>query len=499
MNINLGKIILLSILPIILYGNLILKSNNSFIQGEPFEFSLEAYGNNIQMPKITTIDNMIVQNIGTSTQLSIINGSSSKKLVKSYAFIPAKDFTIPAFSATIDGKKYTTKPKHIKMKKAQQTKSDLYSLDIVTNKSTAYVGEAIKFTLTFKYKADLPIVNLQLQKPAFEDFWIKELKSKQKQQIKNGYVVQKINYIIFAQKAKQFLLNPIKLDITLEDNRYQNSFFLTTPTKTISIFSNSLKLDIKPLPNNINLIGDFKISSTINKQQVNFGEAVSYKLQIQGYGNIDDIGEIKLNIPNATIYENKAIKDYTFENNKYGGTYTKTYSIVAQDDFVIPKIKLQFFNKKQNKIITLFTKEYKIKVKSKPNITNHTPTLLTKQIQPTKQEKIVYKTKDISLTQKLIYFILGVLCGIFIAILLYNLEQKKQKNKNNPIHQTIKNAKTAKQLLNSIVAFVGFNKKLDNIIFDLEQNSSKQDLKKLKKTILKILDTIKKDKLSNTN
>jgi ribonucleotide reductase beta subunit family protein with ferritin-like domain len=55
------------------------------------------------------------------------------------------------------------------------------------------------------------------------------------------------------------------------------------------------------------------------------------------------------------------------------------------------------------------------------------------------------------------------------------------------------------KLLNSIVAFVGFNKKLDNIIFDLEQNSSKQDLKKLKKTILKILDTIKKDKLSNTN
>ena len=82
------------------------------------------------------------------------------------------------------------------------------------------------------------------------------------------------------------------------------------------IYSNALDLNIKALPSETNLIGDFDIKASVNKSDIKSGEAISFKLEIKGSGNIEDIKDIKLNIPNTTIYENKASVNASYKNNK---------------------------------------------------------------------------------------------------------------------------------------------------------------------------------------
>ena len=165
---------------------------------------------------------------------------------------------------------------------------------------------------------------------------------------------------MFPQKAGKLEIGPLKIGLITRDNRYENNFFLTSSTKSTPVYSNTINLDIKTLPNDIKLIGDFEISTTIDKNSIEQGDAVAFNVTIKGRGNIDDIDEVKLNIPNTTVYENSAVKKYDMTNNKYGGVYTKAFSIVGTQDFKIPSITIKYFDKDTKTIKILKTKRYDI-------------------------------------------------------------------------------------------------------------------------------------------
>ncbi len=121
--------------------------------------------------------------------------------------------------------------------------------------------------------------------------------------------------------------------------------------KVVKVYSNELKFDVKDLPKGINYIGDFEIDASIDKSKIKQGESISYRLNIKGVGNFDDIQDIKLNIANATIYDNKAEINTKYTNNGYEGNYAKVYSIVPSTSVEIPSIAFKYFSKKDKKIV----------------------------------------------------------------------------------------------------------------------------------------------------
>jgi len=494
MKINLGKIILILIMPYLMYAKVTLNAPKSFFQGETVSFSIVASGGDIKIPKITKIDGIFVHSTGTSTQTTIINGKRSYRFTKSYAFIAKKDITIPSFDITIDNKIEKTIATKITMKKVNKTSSKDYDLNIKIDKTSSYVGEGITFELLFKYKKDLNVVNLEFEKPDFVDFWVKELKTNQKQPSDDQYSYQKLTYLLFPQKSGKFTIGPLKIGLIVRDNKYQNSFFASSSTKNIPVYSNTLNLDIKALPNDIKLIGDFEISSSIDKNRLDQGDAVSYKIMIKGRGNIDDVDEIKIDIENTTIYDNPAKKEYNMENNTYGGTYTKAFSIVSTSDFTIPGVTVKYFDKKTNSVKTIKTKSYDIKVseqeKIKPKLeVSKTDTEITKSIT---KEKIVRKIIKTSDNQKIIYFIIGLLVGIILFAIFNYLKNKTIKKEDDPIIKSIKNIKTSTQLYKLLIAYIDIDKNLDNIIFRLENDLDGIELKKIKKEIIDIFKELEK-------
>ena len=476
-------------LALLLQANVSIKAPSKFTIGDPLRFSIEASGKNIIFPDINEIEGFTVQKSGSSNQISIINGKRSKKIIKSFSIYPNKSIVLPAFKVIINGKEYFTKSKKILLQKVSKTKSNLFDLTLKTDKKQMYVGESCLLTLIFKYRRDAKIVDLQMTTPSFENFWAKQLKNAKKYD-QGNFAIQELQYILFPQKSGKLTLNPISINVSLMDMNANNYSFFGTNTKVKRIYSNAINFEIKELPNNVNLIGDFKIASKVDKQHLKHGEAVSFQIKITGVGNIDDIDDVKLNIPDVTIYENKADKKYNFINGKYGGSYKKSFSIVSEHSFTIPSVEIKYFDKKTKATKTIKSKVYDIEVIS----TKKDPAKLQLQ---TKTKPVKIKTKEIvkviktTDSQKGMFFIFGLIAGI-LTVVLYLYFTKltvSRKKRETPLKKSIQKSKTADELLKTLVAYVNIDRDLDRLIFEIEQNAD-TDLKIKKKEILKIVESL---------
>jgi len=482
----LKKLLLQILLINFVFADVIMNSQSKFYAGEAVVFTLEANGRSIEFPLINNIDGFSVSKNGSSSSLSIINGQRTQKLQQQYKFFPNKTVTVPPFKIVIDGKDFYTKEKVIRSVKVKKTQSDFLDYEIFVSSKELYVGEQTIFTLKFKYRRDLQIVDLRYTPPNFDGFWSKQM-GESKKYNEGTFVIQELKYVLFPQKSGRINIPALKMNISLVDSQTSNVSFFGPPTKAERVYSNELNFDIKKLPKNVFLIGDFTISNQIDKQTLNAGEALNYEIQIEGRGNIDDIPELQLNIPNATIYANKATKTYDMINGQYGGSYKKSFSIVANEDIIIPPVLLNYFNKKQNKTIQLKTKQYNIKVKS--NIANKNVLQLHKEkeinTQALEQEIRVVYTSD---NQKILYFFFGFLFSSLIIGLIYYVIKLKEKTDNieTSLEKEIKQTQGVNDLLNSLLSYINIDKDLDKMIFILESNKN-LNFKQTKKDILKII------------
>lgn len=470
------------------YANVSMQSPNEFHVGEPLVFTLEAVGSDIEFPEIKSIEGFIVSQNGSSSSLSIINGKKKQKTKKQYKLFPNKSITIPRFRFLIESKEYLTQEKKVSLVKVQKTKSNYIDFLIDVSKKELYVGEQTIFTLTFKYRRDLQIVDLGFTTPNFNNFWSKKI-NKPKKYMDGEFVVQELQYILFPQKSGEITIPALKVDVSLVDDRNNNMSFFGPQVSIKKVYSNELVLNIKDLPKDVFLVGNFKVIETLDKKVLNAGEALNFDIEISGRGNIDDIPELKLDIPNATIYDNKAVKTYDMLDGKYGGLYKKSFSIVANEDIVIPSIRLSYFDKEQNIVKQLKSKEYKVEVKK--NIQKEVQ-LYKQQTQKNSEkepkEKEVIKIIETTDNQKLLYFFFGFILSsvVFALFIIYKNINSKNPDEILPLENEIKNAKTVNELLNILLSYINIDTELDKMIYILE-NKEVADIKQIKKDILKVV------------
>ena len=465
-----------------LLANVNLYLNEKIILGEPLVFTIEISGEKVKFPDLSLIDGNVVQEISSSISTNIINGTVSKVIKKSYSLIPTKDFIFPSLEFEIDGKKFKTKEKNIVVEKVSKTKSDIFDLSINVDKNEFYVGENFILKILFKHKKDAKIVGLSLNKPTFDGFWYKQIDDTKKYE-ENDFNVIELKFLLTPLKDGILTINPILLQAQIIDESFK-SYFSTT--KDINIYSNELNLKIKKLPQDIKLVGDFEIESTIDKEKIKAGEAVSYKLKITGTGNFDDILDIKLPLSDVTIYENKPeIKTYIL-NDKYEGTYEKVFSIVSNKSFIIPSITFEYFDKNEEKVVTKTTKTYEIKVEEK-EVKESFLEKADKNVETKEVVKIVEKS---SLEDKILYFVLGIVFSLLIVSLYFYVITSKRKNKDEiyPLLKRVKESKSKKELIKILAIYLKIDSRLDELIFRLEKE---EDFKLLKKEIINILKELK--------
>jgi len=420
---NLGKILLLFILQNSLWAGVVASvDSTSVTRGDMVTYTISMSGEDIKKPIIDSLCGSDIISTGSSTSIKSINGNMKRSYELSYQFIPTKSCVIEPVEVGIDSKKFKTKEIKIDLKEVTNSNDKDFILSLESNKKDLYVGEEFELTLLLKQKNRVRFVDSRFVAPKFNGFWIKKEFKPQKFQ-EGEYVITKIVYKLAPQRESLQTIKPALLKIAKRVKGRDMFGFMSQNVKWKNYLSNELKLDIKPIPNALKLIGNFKIDVEFDSDEVKLNEPFNLTIKVNGKGNLEDIESFKPYIKDVNIFDEKVVvKD---------SLLTQKIAFLSESNFTIPPFELKFFNLDTNKTETISTKEINVKVK---NAKPKEELVIKREIVKSEPKIVVNVTKN-SYFELSIFFILGTIFGVILMLLSpwnYFKKDIKSVNLKNP-------------------------------------------------------------------
>jgi hypothetical protein len=358
--------------------------------GETFTLSVEVSGDDVnitanpQLPPLKGLEAVYV-NAGESTSIQIINGK--KSVSKSYQFLlRAKEvgkWQVPPINLENNGKIISTQPLVIEVvpqgaisgQKNPSLSKEVF-LGIVASKKDAYIGEQVMVYLKIYTRVNITQYS-PTKVPNFTGFWAEDFPIKQplepEREVINGITYNTFTIkrtALFATHSGKLTIEAAEIDCELrvpQKNRgnlfddffspFGDPFAQVVQTKLVS---NSVDIDIKELPGEkpagfSGLVGNFDVMTSVDKSTLKTGEAVVYKVEIKGTGNIVS-AETPVNpfSDDFEKYDPKSLDAIDKKGNLVSGK--KTFEFVAvprvSRQFDIPPYVLAYFDPAAQKYVT---------------------------------------------------------------------------------------------------------------------------------------------------
>ena len=418
-----GKFVIIFLLSINLFANVVAKvDKQNVIQGDSVIYSITADGNKITFPKIDKIAGFNIESISNSQSISIINGNYQKKLTRSWSFVPLKSITIPSYIVKVDGKKYKTKLIKIHIIKDSKLNKN-FKLEVRASKETI-VGYPSLVDIKFyqKTNAKVSVVQMILPKGKFD---LKQI-GKESDYYDGVYRVAEVKYFLIPKSAGIIHFS-VALKLGFAKTAVDSFGFVTQAMRYRTLTKN---IDIKVKKVYDGIVGNFKISMNVDKTKIKANKPLNGKLIIEGYGDLSDLDDIKINIPNATIYDNKPKISQTIKDDKVYSRYEKSFVVLADNNYTIPPVEISYYDIKNKKIKNISTNPIFVEVIGNKNkqIVNS----VNDKIQTKVQTKIVtkYKTNYLLI---LSVFILGIIAGYLLSFIKIKKEFKLPANLYNKL------------------------------------------------------------------
>ncbi|MFH1699942.1 MAG: BatD family protein [Candidatus Zixiibacteriota bacterium] len=231
------------------------------------------------------------------------------------------------------------------------------------DKTEAYVDEQITLSVKFYRLSRISNPQAQYDAPSVTDFWPIDIPpQKTYNQIINGkeYAVVELRQALFPTKPGKLTIGPARITASIPErqgqrNRDPFSLFdnIFTPTKRVQIKSNSVTINVKPLPaagktgEFSGAVGDYRITASVDKSEVEVNEAITLTVKIAGRGNTRSIPEPQFPSLDNFRFE-KSSSDLKPANigNEIGGTKTFEYLLIPKLPGVqtIEPLELTFFD-----------------------------------------------------------------------------------------------------------------------------------------------------------
>ena len=376
--------------------------------GEQFQlqYNFNGEGTGFTGPRFSDFQLLTGPNPSTQSSVQIVNNKVNRTVSYTFSYVlrAGKEgtFTIPAATINFKGKKYTSNKVKIKVVKGsgsssgnnQQTKNEnnVFIRAHISN-ATPTLGEQI--IITYKLYTSVPISNIDDSKiSSFPGFWAKNLFTKQEkypqtQEMINNteYVVAEIKkYALFPQRAGEITIEPGELSCVAQirsaskrkssdpffDSFFNDSFFNSRYQNIEkNLLSNSLKIDVKPLPTKdkpddfSGAVGSYTFTSSIDRTEVKANEAITLKFTLKGRGNIELIDPPNITFPtDFEVYDPEITNNILVTKSGVSGTRTFEYLVIPRNpgDYTINSISFSYFDVANRKYVMIPTPEYKIKV-----------------------------------------------------------------------------------------------------------------------------------------
>jgi len=422
----------------------------TFNQGEEVLLFIEAKGKNIEFPQIKKLGEIPIEGSHKSEKIIQEDGKTVPIVKMQYNLIPNSSFIIPPIEITIDGISQKTNPIEVTKNQPIATTNDDLQLILETKKEKVYVGESFVVSLSLKYKKELQNIEYALSPIVVDNFLIKE-EPNTKVFEEDGYKIFQKEYLFFPQKGGKYEIPSQSTRVTLRGKNF---------TMRKNIYSMGKTLEISPLPNGINLLGEYKIRLETNKRETEPNKPINLTLIIEGIGNIDELKEFSLDILNTFTHSTKPLLETTMKNGLYGGKFIQKFSLISESDFEIPPFVLEFYNPKSDTIEKIKTKPIEIFIKEEQK------EIAT--IEVSKNPEIIL-FQGTTLIEKIGYVLFGTLFGILSFYTLLKLREFKFKKTKSSLNEKIFKTKKDKELYHLLLPYASIEE-LKPCITLLEEN-----------------------------
>ena len=403
---------------------LTVSAKKQVVVGERFQvvFESNAEGRNFQAPSFEGFNVVGGPFTSTSSSIQVVNGSVTRSTRISYTFAvqATRDgtFRIGAASLTVDGNKVSSEPFEVKVLpddgssaasgggvnssqgQGQQSTSDpqvsgkdLF-LRCIPSKKSVCVGEQV--VLTYKLYTKVPVSSVSVSKmPSYAGFWTKDIsdnsgKLKQSSEYVNGieYTTAEIQKVIIVpQRSGNLTIDPMTMECIAQIRTERSSrrsmdpfeaffndpFFnnnITNVQKELS--SQSLTIDVKSLPENgkpdsfAGAVGNYKFSSSIDKEELSTNEAVTITFTVSGSGNIELLQMPEpVFPPDFEVYDPKITTNVDASSQGMTGTKKAEYLAIPRraGSFSVQPVEFTFFNPSTGTYQTLLSEPYELSVR----------------------------------------------------------------------------------------------------------------------------------------
>ncbi len=342
----------------------------------------------------------------TSSSISIINGRMQQSVSIRYTYIlEAKKegkYTISPASITIDGKRHASNPVIIEVVKSDPSVAsgdnqkeatrgisdkDLF-VRISVNKKTAYKGEELIATVKLYTRVQLQQLS-DVKIPQFDGFWRENIERKDnvvnwQQESVDGqlYNVGVISeFVLIPQKSGTVTIDPINLEVVAiqevrQKQRGRNffndpffdNFFDQTSYERVNktLQSPAVKINVKDVPVETDMVGSFKLHSEISKTEVDANESISLKLRLTGKGNLKTSNPFDIEFPSDfEVFDPEITQNIKVTTNGLSGSKTIEYLLIPRHagTYTIPSVELNCFNPSSGKLEKLHSQTYQVSVR----------------------------------------------------------------------------------------------------------------------------------------
>ena len=372
----------------------------SVVVGQQFRLTYQVNSANVSEPNIPNIDNIrVLAGPYSSTQQSYqnIHGkvSSSVQITFTYILVIDKEgeYNIPGSTITVDGKRVTSNsvkinalPGNASSARNQQQQyisnhsqagnqqransEDLFVLATL-NKTRVYEQEAV--LLTYKIYSNVGLRNLDNPMPELNGVIAQEIELPEERQFtteryrdRNYNTLVWRQFVLFPQNDGTIEIPSLNYEATVAVNNHWHSYMEVKR----EISSNPLTLQVEKLPEGkpasfSNGVGNFTISSEINKSEFKTNEEFTLKVKVSGSGNMKLIKDPEIVFPDEfEVFAPVISNNFTLRSNGYSGEKIYEYVITPRSSgsFTIPAARFTYFNTSTGSYTTIESESYNIEV-----------------------------------------------------------------------------------------------------------------------------------------
>ncbi|QQR48809.1 BatD family protein [bacterium] len=347
------------------------------------------------------LGNLVVQGTSQMTNVSIVNGNMVAEKTYEYDVRADRKGQITVGPAvTHEHKKEILSntltinvvdlPVAQRQKDAQALDKPSVFVQMETNKKELVVGEPLEVTLQIFMQGK--VIEIGATPPTFKGFFVKEL-DKDFLQGRGSlgdqeYDVRRKRYVIVPMDKGIKQVEPVQVAYTYSEenkgrtgrnsmfaDRFFEDFFSRSRVTQQRVRSEGLEIivgDLLPTTKRVDGVGLFSaFTATLDKDQATLNEPIMLKIELAGKGNIDQIADVRLNLPaGLKSYKSKTAVHDDVTPTAYHGSH-KTFEYIIQVPFsgevTIPAQQFVYFDTQTRDYKTMTTKPVSMTIAPGPD------------------------------------------------------------------------------------------------------------------------------------